>query len=124
MINESNIIAFIATKAPAKAKHFYEHLLGLKLIREDDFALGFDAHGTMIIIQKVEQFTPQQFTALGWDVADINVEVDELHKRGVEFARYKWLDQDDRGIWTSPGGAKVAWFKDPDGNTLSLTQFR
>jgi catechol 2,3-dioxygenase-like lactoylglutathione lyase family enzyme len=124
MLNSSKAIAFVATTNPAGAREFYEKKLGLSLISEDAFALVFDANGTMLRVQKVQELSPAQYTALGWEVADISVEVEELGKKGVVFSRYEWLQQDDRGIWTSPGGAKIAWFKDPDGNTLSLTQFR
>ena len=80
------------------------------------------AHGTSLRIQKVEAFQPRPFTALGWTVPDIGATVDDLSKRGVQFERYGGMDQDTRGIWNAPGGAKVAWFKDPDGNILSLTE--
>jgi len=77
----------------------------------------------MLRIQKVEQLTPAQHTVLGWGVADIHATVKGLAGKGVAFERYGFLPQDDSGVWTSPVGAKIAWFKDPDGNTLSLTQF-
>ena len=118
MINDSRIIAFVATTDAARAKNFYEDILGLKLVNDDTFALVFDAHGTMLRVQKVKEHTPPQFTVLGWDVVDINAEVEELHRRGVEVARYKGIQQDERGIWTAPGGTRVAWFNDPDGNIL------
>ena len=124
MINNSKIVAFVATKDADGAKSFYETALGLKLISEDSFALVFDANGTMLRVQKVQELNPAPYTALGWEVADISTEVEELVKRGVVFNRYEWLPQDDRCVWTAPGGAMVAWFSDPDGNTLSLTQFQ
>jgi len=123
MISDSKIVAFVATKDAAGAKNFYETVMGLKLVSDDSFALVFEAHGTMLRVQKVQVLNPAPYTALGWDVADINSEVDHLVQRGVVFNRYEWLPQDDRGVWTAPGGAKIAWFNDPDGNTLSLTQF-
>jgi len=123
MLNTSSIISFVATKHPESARDFYENTLGLTLVSEDPFAIVFDAHGTMLRVQKVEQFVPHQHTALGWDVADIRGEVRKLGKRGVRFERFDGLQQDELCIWTSPAGAKVAWCKDPDGNTLSLTQF-
>jgi predicted enzyme related to lactoylglutathione lyase len=123
MISDSKIVAFVATKDAASAKTFYENVLGLRLVSDDSFALVFDANGTMLRVQKVKELNPAPYTALGWDVTDIDAEVEELVKRGVVFNRYEWLPQDDRGIWTAPGGARIAWFKDPDGNTLSLTQF-
>ena len=123
MISNSKIISFTATKNPAGAKNFYEKVLGLKLLYEDMFAIVFDANGTMLRIQKVQEHNPAQFTTLGWDVKDINSEIDELAGRGVIFNKYEGMQQDERNIWSAPGGAKIAWFNDPDGNTLSLTQF-
>lgn len=78
----------------------------------------------MLRVAKVPQHTPARHAVLGWDVPDIQAEIRELTKRGVRFERYEGLSQDDQGIWLSPGGASVAWFKDGDGNTLSLTQFK
>lgn len=124
MLNESKMISFVATKNPESARAFYENTLGLKLMSDDPFALVFDANGVMLRVQKVEDLSPAQYTVLGWEVSDINTEVDTLCGRGVEMARYEWMQQDERGIWTAPSGGKIAWFKDPDGNTLSLTQFQ
>jgi len=116
-------MAFAATRDGPRAREFYEKILGLSLISEDSFALVMDANGTMLRLQKVESFTPNPFTALGWEVSNISAAVSELQQRGVTFQKYPWMDQDELGIWRSPSGAKVAWFKDPDGNTLSLTEF-
>jgi predicted enzyme related to lactoylglutathione lyase len=123
MLNTSKLIGFLATKSPDQARVFYEATLGLALVSEDQFAMVFDANGTMLRIHKVEQVSPPGHTVLGWEVNDIATEVAELAKRGVKVLRYDWMKQDEQGIWTAPGGARVAWFKDPDGNTLSLTQF-
>ena len=123
MISNSKVVAFAATKNSVNSRNFYENVLGLKILSDDMFAIVFDANGTMLRIQKVQEHNPPQFTSLGWEVADINVEIDELMKNGVIFNKYQGLDQDKRNIWTAPGGAKIAWFSDPDGNTLSLTQF-
>jgi catechol 2,3-dioxygenase-like lactoylglutathione lyase family enzyme len=124
MLSNAKIISFAATKNAAAAKDFYENVLGLKLLYDDLFAIAFDANGTMLRIQKVDEHNPAQFTVLGWDVQDINKIVDGLTEKGIAFSRYEGMGQDDRNIWTAPGGAKIAWFKDPDGNTLSLTQFQ
>lgn len=124
MLSKSKVVAFVATSAPDKAKTFYEQTLGLRLTYDDAYAIVFDANGVMLRIQKVEAHTPANFTALGWDVADILAEVRELTSKGVRFEKYEWLEQDEFYIWTSPGGARIAWFKDPDGNVLSLTQFK
>lgn len=120
---ESKVISFVATKNPASARKFYEKALGLKFVSEDAFAVVFDMDGTMLRVQKVPELLPAQHTVLGWAVQDIRAEMETLTKRGVRVERFVGLQQDGRGIWTSPSGAKVAWFKDPDGNTLSLTEF-
>ncbi len=123
MLADAPIVAFVATARPDAARSFYVDVLGLKLTSDDPFALAFDAGGTMLRIAKVEQLQPAPFTVLGWIVADIESAADELSARGVIFERYpERMHQDARGIWTSPSRAKVAWFRDPDGNTLSITQ--
>ena len=121
MLGSTKIIAFVATTDPVHARAFYEGVLGLKFIKDDGFALVFDANGIMVRIAKTPQFTPVQFTVLGWQVEGIEKIAAELHARGVQFERYGFFQQDALGIWTSPTGDKVAWFKDPDGNVLSVT---
>jgi len=123
MLNSSNVVAFVATSKPESAKSFYEQTLGLPLISDDGFAIVFDANGVMLRVQKVQDHNPPPYTVLGWDAADIHASLMELSGRGVNCERYAWLEQDDSGVWKAPGGAMIAWFKDPDGNTLSLTQF-
>lgn len=123
MLGSAKIVAFAPTQDAKRAREFYEGVLGLKLVSEDPFALEFDASGTMLRVTNVPKFAPQQFTVLGWDVKDITKTVAELSSKGVEFQHYGMPGQDKRGIWTLPSGAKVAWFKDPDGNVLSVTQF-
>jgi catechol 2,3-dioxygenase-like lactoylglutathione lyase family enzyme len=124
-LGASDLIAFAPTTEPAKALAFYEGVLGLRLIADEKpFALVFDAHGTMLRVTTVPELKPHPFTILGWRVANIEATVDELAAAGVEFQRYKGVnDADPRGIWSSPSGARVAWFKDPDGNVLSVTEF-
>jgi catechol 2,3-dioxygenase-like lactoylglutathione lyase family enzyme len=122
MLDQSSIIAFVATTDGARARAFYENTLGLRVISDDDYAIACDANGTMVRIQKVQTLSAQPFTALGWAVSDIEAAVRSLVARGVVFERYEFLKPDAHGVWTSPSGAKVAWFKDPDGNTLSITQ--
>jgi len=123
MLSQSKIVAFAATSNPDAAKNFYEQTLGLTLTADDPFAVVFDAKGITLRVQKVQSHTPPGHTVLGWDVADIRAEMKELTERGLKFERYEWLGQDESGVWASPSGAKIAWFKDPDGNILSLTQF-
>ncbi len=123
MLQEQELIAFVATRDAARAKAFYADTLGLHFVADEPVALVFDAHGTMLRVQKVDSHTAFPYTALGWRVADIAAEVEALTARGVRFERYEGFNQDAQGIWSAPSGARVAWFKDPDENVLSLTQF-
>ena len=124
LLGSSKICAFSATTDTERAKAFYGNQLGLKLVSEEQYALVFDANGTMLRVQKVKEVGDAKYTTLGWNVSDIAATIDELEKAGVKFERYGFPGQDERGIWTPPGStAKVAWFKDPDGNILSLAQF-
>ena len=125
VLGGSDVIAFAPTIDPLKARVFYESVLGLRLVADQaPFALEFDAHGTMLRVTTVQELKPQPFTILGWRVADIQARVDDLVAAGVKFERYPGINEaDPRGIWNSPGGARIAWFKDPDGNVLSLTEF-
>lgn len=116
------IVAFAATVDPARAKAFYRDTLGLRLVSDDQFALVFRVRGTMLRVTTVPELVTAPYTVLGWEVTNIVAAVKALGRRGVAFQRYPGLPQDDLGIWTAPGHARVAWFKDPDGNTLSLTQ--
>ena len=122
-MNESKIICFVATRNAAAARKFYESTLGLKFVSDDPFAIVFDANGIMLRVQKVQELQPPKHTVLGWEVPDIAARMRELMGKGVRFERFPGLVQDELGAWAAPSGAKVAWFKDPDGNTLSLTQF-
>ena len=115
-------MAFSATTDAARAKAFYGDQLGLRLVIDDTFALVFDAAGTMLRVQKVKEIREAQYTTLGWQVTDIEATVDELVKVGIQFGHYGLPGQDAKGIWTTPDGTKVAWFPDPDGSILSLTE--
>ena len=123
-MKNSKIISFVATVKPEKARTFYEKTLGLKLLYEDGFAIVFDVNGVMLRVQKVEELVPAGYTVLGWEVADIRKEVKALGKKGVKFEVFPGMGQDELGVWVSPAGGKIAWFKDPDGNILSLTEFK
>jgi catechol 2,3-dioxygenase-like lactoylglutathione lyase family enzyme len=124
MLTDAAVVAFVATTKPAEARVFYADVLGLRLVHEDQFALEFLAGGTSLRVTRVEQLQPAGYTVLGWSVPDIHTAVTELAARGVQFERFPaFMQQDALGIWASPSGAQVAWFKDPDGNTLSVTQF-
>lgn len=119
----SSLVAFVGVCDPDRAKIFYRDRLGLRLVSEElPFALVFDVQGTMLRVTVVPEVKPAKFTVLGWKVPDIQAAVSSLDKEGVEFQRYAGLQQDGLGIWTSPSGARVAWFHDPDGNILSVTQ--
>ena len=122
MLGKHKIIAFVGTTNAARAKAFYGDILGLELIEEGKFALVFDANGTMLRVTPVKEIAPASYTVLGWEVPDVASAAAELAAGGVKFERYAGVPQDEQGVWTSPGGAKVAWFKDPDGNTLSISQ--
>jgi len=122
MLAQQQLVAFVAARDATRARSFYAEVLGLSLVSDDPYAIVFNANGTTLRIQKVDDFKPQQFTALGWTVSDIEKTIDALTKHKVNMDRFPGMDQDKRGIWRSPSGARVAWFKDPDGNTLSLTE--
>ncbi|HEV7208088.1 MAG TPA: VOC family protein [Mycobacteriales bacterium] len=124
MLESSDLVAFVAASDLPRARAFYAQTLGLTLVEESDFACVFDANGTMLRVTAVAVVSPADYTVLGWRVADITTELRQLLARGVTCARYPGMDQDELGIWTTPGGEQVAWFDDPDGNTLSITQFR
>jgi catechol 2,3-dioxygenase-like lactoylglutathione lyase family enzyme len=115
------IMAFVATRDPSRAKAFYKDTLGLRFVSQDPFAVVFDAHGIMLRVAIVQKIVVAPYTVLGWEVPDIAAAAKDLAKAGVHFERFG-MPQDELGIWTSPSGARVAWFKDPDGNLLSITQ--
>jgi catechol 2,3-dioxygenase-like lactoylglutathione lyase family enzyme len=121
MLGSTNIVAFVPTKDAEKARAFYVDVLGLRFIKDDGFAMVLDANGIMVRVARA-QFTPAQFTILGWQVKNIEKTVAGLQEKGVHFERFGFFEQDALGIWTAPTGDKVAWFKDPDGNVLSVSQ--
>jgi len=121
MLGSFKVQAFLATKDAARALPFYRDVLGLTFVADEQPALVFDAGGTQLRVQKVKEHTPYSYTSLGWIVPDITAAVRGLRDRGVTFEIYGFFPQDELGIWTTPG-ARVAWFKDPDGNLLSLAQ--
>jgi len=121
-LGSEKIMAFVGTQDQAKAEAFYQGTLGLRLISEDHFALAFDVHGTMLRVTNVGKAVIAPYTVLGWQVENIAATVKALQEAGVKIEHYEGLGQDELGVWHAPGGAKVAWFKDPDGNTLSVTE--
>ncbi len=123
MLDDAPLMAFIPVTDLAIARGFYETTLGLPVREESPYAVVLDAMGTMLRLNPVNGLRPQPFTVAGWQVRNMDSVVDALSARGVAFTRYEGMDQDERGIWTTPRGDRVAWFADPDGNTLSLTAF-
>jgi catechol 2,3-dioxygenase-like lactoylglutathione lyase family enzyme len=123
MLGSTNIVAFVPTTDAARARAFYEGVLGLRFVKDDGFAMVLDANGIMVRVAKVSaDWKPAQFTILGWQVSDIENVVRALQEKGVHFEIFGFFKQDELGIWTAPTGDKVAWFKDPDGNVLSVSQ--
>ncbi len=122
MLGAQKLTAFVAVTDYEKSRAFYEGTLGLKFLSLDNFAMVLESHGTKIRMAKVPDLQPAQFTVLGWEVSGIEKMVEDLQSRGVIFDRYGFMPQDGPPIWTAPGGDKIAWFKDPSGNVLSLAQ--
>ena len=124
VLRSHKLVAFVATRDPERAKKFYRDTLGLPLVAEQlPFALVFDANGTALRVTIVREIVVAPYTVLGWEVPDIAATATDLAAAGVTLERFPGMTQDDLGVWTSPSGAKVGWFKDPDGNVLSVTQF-
>jgi catechol 2,3-dioxygenase-like lactoylglutathione lyase family enzyme len=117
-----SVVTFLTTQSPDAAVAFYRDKLGLRFLRDDGFALVFDMNGVMLRIAKAKSFTPAQATVLGWEARDIAATMKKLGQAGINFERYPNMGQDADGICTFPSGDKVAWFKDPDGNVLSISQ--
>ncbi len=123
-LGQFDIIGLVAIVDVERAKEFYRDTLGLRLVSEEPpFALVFDANGIMLRLVMAKQLPPAHGTVLGWSVPDIAATVKDLNQAGVAFERFDGMKQDELGVWASPSGAEIAWFKDPDGNTLSVTEF-
>ena len=121
MLGPFSFVAFVPVTDLETARAFYGDLLGLRVTEDSPFALVVEAGGTTLRLTRVEELAVQPFTVAGWQVPDVAAAVDALVGRGISFTRYPGLQQDGRGIWTAPDGDRVAWFADPDGNTLSLS---
>jgi catechol 2,3-dioxygenase-like lactoylglutathione lyase family enzyme len=119
----ADVIGFVATADAARSRRFYEDVLGLQLVADEPSATVFEANGTMLRVSKVREVVAAPYTVLGWRVRDIAAATSSLAAKGVRFEVIPGFDQDAQGIWTAPDRTKVAWFKDPDGNLLSLTEF-
>jgi catechol 2,3-dioxygenase-like lactoylglutathione lyase family enzyme len=122
VLERANLVAFVATRDLEAAGAFYGSVLRLPLVEAGGFARVYDANGTQLRVTLVESFAEAPYTVLGWRVEDIAETAVELRAAGVRFKRYDGMDQDDNGVWVAPSGTRVAWFSDPDGNTLSLQQ--
>ena len=122
MLTSARMVGFVPTTDSKQARAFYEGKLGFQFVSDDQFALVMQAGDNMIRIAKAGKFTPAPFTVLGWEVMKIEDEVSALVARGVVFEKYPFVEDQATGIWVAPGGDKVAWFKDPDGNVLSLSE--
>jgi catechol 2,3-dioxygenase-like lactoylglutathione lyase family enzyme len=122
MLGSCELMAFVTVTDRGAAQQFYRNTLGLRLVEDSAYALVFDAQGTTLRVAIAADASPASYTVLGWTVPDIGGLVADLADRGVDLERFDGLGQDARGVWTAPGGARVAWFKDPHGNLLSITQ--
>jgi catechol 2,3-dioxygenase-like lactoylglutathione lyase family enzyme len=122
VLNDAELLAFVGATDLDRARAFYGDALGLDLVEQDDFACVFEANGTTLRVNRVGEVPTPGYTVVGWYVVDITGTARELAERGVTFLRPDGIDQDEHGVWTAPGGARVAWFEDPDGNVLSLTE--
>ena len=120
MLSSEKLISFVSTTNADRARSFYRDTLGLRLVSEDGFALRFDCGGSPLRVTIAPEVIPAKYTVLGWSVEDLKATLLSLQKRGVLFERFGFFRQDDLGIWTAPNGDQVAWFKDPDGNVLSI----
>jgi predicted enzyme related to lactoylglutathione lyase len=122
MLAGSELVAFVGARDLEVAARFYGEVLGFELVESSSFAVVFEAGGTSLRVTRVGEVKAAPYTVLGWKVSDIEATIGALNARGVEFTRYDGLQQDEHGAWTAPGGSRIAWFADPDGNTLSLQQ--
>ena len=122
MLGSCDVVTIVPIKDAQKAREFYEGMLGLTFVSEDGFAIVMDASGIMLRLTKAGDFKPVPYTILGWQVSQIEKVVASLAAKGLVFERFGFFKQDDLGIWTAPNGDKVAWFKDPDGNLLSVSE--
>lgn len=122
MLGSSELVAFVTATDADRAAEFYGDVLGLPLVDRTPFALVFRGPNATLRVALADRVTPTPSTVLGWTVLDIAATIDALTARGVAFERYDGMGQDERGIWRSPSGARIAWFTDPDGNVLSVTE--
>ena len=122
MRSEQDLFTFVPITDGERAKAFYQDVLGLSLLADTPFAVVFKVPGGTLRLAKTPEFHPQPFSLVGWVVPDIEADMAALRAKGVSFEQFEGLPQDDAGIWTVPDGTRISWFRDPDGNLLSLTQ--
>jgi catechol 2,3-dioxygenase-like lactoylglutathione lyase family enzyme len=122
MLRQNKLLGFALVTDTKRSRKFYEDVLGLKFKSEDQFALVMETDTNMIRLSPVKDHTPAQHTVLGWEVKGIEKVAIFLRERGIVFEKYPWIEPNELGIWNSPSGDKVAWFKDPDGNVISISQ--
>lgn len=122
MLEGARLVAFAASTDLDRAAAFYVDRLGLLLVERTPFALVLDGGGTQLRVTRVEEKAAASYTVLGWMVPDLDAGVDELRSKGIVFARYPGMEQDRHDAWTAPGGSRIAWFTDPDGNVLSVQE--
>jgi hypothetical protein len=123
MLGKYDLMAFVSTAEPAVARAFYEGNLGLAVLAADDYGVMYDVNGRRLRLSFVQELRPAPYSVLCWVVPEIRGVIAALKGKGVVFERYEWMEQDVAGVWASPDGTQVAWFKDPGGNVLSLAQF-
>ena len=121
-MGDERLMGFVPTADGERARSFYGDVLGLEFMQDDGFALVFRSGGNMVRVVRMGEFVPVPFTILGWETDSIATRVTSLREKGLAFLRFSHFEQDEDGVWTAPDGAKVAWFKDPDGNVLSISQ--
>lgn len=122
MFDAFPISVFIATAKPEESKAFYQDVMGLTLVDDNPFALVFNLSGAELRISKVPSFAPQPFTVLDWQVGNLEKSMSNLAGKGINFELFSGMDQDENGVWSTPEGVRIAWFKDPDDNVLSISK--
>jgi catechol 2,3-dioxygenase-like lactoylglutathione lyase family enzyme len=122
MLESGKMVGFVLTRDYQQARAFYEGKLGCEFVSLDQYALVMRLGGHQIRIAKAPSLSPLQSTVLGWEVRDIEAVAAWLKNQGVALEKYPFIQDRELGIWTAPGGDRVAWFKDPDGNVLSVSQ--
>jgi catechol 2,3-dioxygenase-like lactoylglutathione lyase family enzyme len=122
VLEDADLVAFAPSRDLEVSGRFYGDVLGFRLLEASAFANAYDANGTQLRVTLVDQIAKAPYTVLGWRVSDIVATIRALREAGVAFLRFAGMTQDEFDVWIAPGGSRVAWFADPDGNVLSLQQ--